>query len=129
MKKIISLVIMIIGLFVGSAVAVGVYQGITSDNTNTKENVEIKEEIKMELKEVEIQTGFYVVGKDIQQGTYDIVHIDGQGLVGINEEDWFQIGTDRDYGDTEIVKNVELKEGDKIEVTGGLLFKFVPVEK
>ena len=30
--------------------------------------------------------------------------------------------------DAEEVKNVELKEGDKIEVTSGLTFRFVPVE-
>ena len=60
---------------------------------------------------------------------YDIVHIEGQGLVGINDEEWYQIGTDKEYGDAEEVKNVELKEGDKIEVTSGLTFRFIPVEE
>ena len=79
--------------------------------------------------EVELSAGYYEVGKDVKAGTYDIVHIEGQGLVGVNDENWYQIGTNKDWGDTEKVENVELKEGDKIEVTSGLTFRFVPVEK
>ena len=78
--------------------------------------------------EVELVAGYFTVGKDVKEGMYDIVHIEGQGLVGINDEEWYQIGTDKEYGDAEEVKNVELKEGDKIEVTSGLTFRFIPVE-
>ena len=143
MKKIISILAIIIGiivgvtaLFFGSAIMVGVYQGLTSsDNVDIQEDVKIEENIKIEkeekikLEEIELQAGFYTVGEDIEHGKYDIVHVDGQGLVEINEGYCFQIGTDRDYGDTEVVKNVELKKGDKIRVTSGLLFKFTPVKK
>lgn len=139
MKKIISLIIIgmliVVGLFFGSAIMVGMYQGViinndTNNDTNTQKNIEIKKEKekKIELKEVELQAGFYTVGKDIQPGIYDIVHIDGQGLVEM-DDNCFQIGTDRDYGDSDVVKNVELKEGMKIRVTSGLWFKFVPVQK
>lgn len=133
MKKIISLVIIgmliVVGLFFGSAIITGVYQGIANnDDTNIQKNIEIKKEEEIELKEVELQAGFYTVGKDIQPGTYDIVHIDGQGLVEM-DDNCFQIGTDRDYGDSDVVKNVELKEGMKIRVTSGLWFKFVPVQQ
>ena len=79
--------------------------------------------------EVELSAGYYEVGKDVKPGTYNIVHIEGQGLVSVNEEKYYQIGTSKDWGDTEKVENVELKEGDKIEVTSGLTFRFVPVEK
>lgn len=79
--------------------------------------------------EVELGAGYFTVGKDVKEGMYDIVHIEGQGLVGINDEEWYQIGTDKEYGDAEEVKNVELKEGDKIEVTSGLTFRFIPVEE
>ena len=79
--------------------------------------------------EVELGAGYFTVGKDVKEGVYDIVHIEGQGLVGINDEEWYQIGTDKEYGDAEEVKNVELKEGDKIEVTSGLTFRFIPVEE
>lgn len=79
--------------------------------------------------EVELGAGYFTAGKDVKEGVYDIVHIEGQGLVGINDEEWYQIGTDKEYGDAEEVKNVELKEGDKIEVTSGLTFRFIPVEE
>jgi transcription termination factor Rho len=79
--------------------------------------------------EVELGAGYFTVGKDVKEGIYDIVHIEGQGLVGINDEEWYQIGTDKEYGDAEEVKNVKLKEGDKIEVTSGLTFRFIPVEE
>lgn len=79
--------------------------------------------------EVELGTGYFTVGKDVKEGVYDIVHIEGQGLVGINDEEWYQIGTDKEYGDAEEVKNVKLKEGDKIEVISGLTFRFIPVEE
>lgn len=139
MKKIMNLLIIgmavivaITGLFFWTAIVSGIFQDITNNNNNNvniQEDVKIEKEEKAELKEVELQAGFYTVGEDIEPGKYDIVHIDGQGLVDINDEYCFQIGTDRDYGDTEIVKNVELKEGDKIRVTSGLWFKFVPVQK
>lgn len=146
MKKMISLIIIgiliMVSVFFGSAIMVGIYQGVTINNntnndtnndinndTNTQKNIEIKKEKeeKMELKEVELGAGFYTVGKDIQPGTYNIVHIEGQGLVDMDEY-CFQIGTNRDYGDADVVKNVELKEGMKIRVTSGLWFKFVPVK-
>lgn len=79
--------------------------------------------------EVELGAGYFTVEKDVKEGVYDIVHIEGQGLVGINDEEWYQIGTDKEYGDAEEVKNVKLKEGDKIEVTSGLIFRFIPVEE
>lgn len=78
--------------------------------------------------EVELQAGNYIVGEDVKEGLYDIIHVEGQGLVGINNEIWYQIGTNKDWGDTEEVKNIELKEGDKIEVTSGLTFRFIPIE-
>ena len=79
--------------------------------------------------EVELVAGYFTVGKDVKEGIYDIVHIEGQGLVSINEDQCFQIGTDKEWGDAEEVKNVKLKEGDKIEVTSGLTFRFIPVEE
>ena len=79
--------------------------------------------------EVELGAGYFTAGKDVKEGVYDIVHIEGQGLVGINDEEWYQIGTDKEYGDAEEIKNVELKEGVKIEVTSGLTFRFIPVEE
>lgn len=77
--------------------------------------------------EVELSAGYYAVGKDVKPGTYNIVHIEGQGLVTVDDNCW-QIGTDKEYGDAEIVENVKLKNGEKIEVTSGLTFRFVPVE-
>ena len=77
--------------------------------------------------EVELSAGYYTVGEDVKPGIYNIVHVAGQGLVTVDDNCW-QIGTDKEYGDAEIVKNVELKEGDKIEVTSGLTFRFMPVE-
>lgn len=79
--------------------------------------------------EVELSAGYYTVGKDVKEGMYNIIHIEGQGLIIVNTENAWQIGTDESYGDTKEVKNVELKEGDKIEVTSGLTFRFIPVEK
>ena len=77
--------------------------------------------------EVELSAGYYTVDKDVKPGIYNIVHVAGQGLVTVDDNCW-QIGTNKEYGDAEEVKNVELKEGDKIEVTSGLTFRFVPVE-
>ena len=77
--------------------------------------------------EVELSAGYYTVGEDVKPGVYNIVHVVGQGLVMVDDNCW-QIGTDKEYGDAEEVKNVKLKEGDKIEVTSGLTFRFIPVE-
>lgn len=69
-------------------------------------------------------TGYYKVGEDIDSGTYDLVHVKGvYGFVRFGNNS-YAIGTHRSYA--EEVKNVNLVQGDEIEVDGTLTVSFMP---
>ena len=77
-------------------------------------------------KPTELSAGEYTVGKDIDQGTYDINLIEGSGVVsGENGFSMAQVFGNDNYSITSY-KNAELIQGAKIEVSGTLKIKLDP---
>ena len=74
-----------------------------------------------EPQEYEFSAGNYYVGEDIPAGRYDVIWISGRG-------NCFGGGMIETFGESEHAikeyRNVELKSGDKVEVSGTLMVKF-----
>ena len=88
-----------------------------------KKEQELKQQQALENSKT-FSTGYYVVGEDIEQGKYDLVHVKGvYGFVRFGGNS-YSIGTHKSYA-TE-VKNVKLYQGDEIEVDGTLTVSFIP---
>lgn len=75
-----------------------------------------------------LSAGTYVVGKDINPGTYNIERTEGYGVVsGSNGFSMSQVFGDDGYSVAEY-KNAELIQGSKLEVSGTLKIKLISVK-
>ncbi|WP_142384758.1 hypothetical protein [Bacillus sp. M6-12] len=86
----------------------------------------------LEAKTKTLAAGKYVVGRDIDAGLYDTKAISGQGnfvvtggLTGLKVNEMFGTGGGF-YNDS--FNNVELEDGDEIEINNDLKVKFLPKE-
>ncbi|MFE4029206.1 hypothetical protein ACFX4N_23915 [Priestia sp. YIM B13551] len=76
--------------------------------------------------------GKYIVGRDIDAGTYDVKATSGQGNFSVQNSydlkvnEMFGVGDSQYYNDQ--VKNVELEDGDEIELNNGLRVNFTPIQ-
>lgn len=76
--------------------------------------------------QITLSAGEYTVGQDIDQGKYDIVWVEGTGVVsGRNGFSMSQVFGNDAYSITNY-KNAELTKGSKIEVSGTLKIRLDP---
>lgn len=81
----------------------------------------IKEQRKISnlaKKRYKFSTGTYKCGKDIKKGTYDIIYVNGSGLVYIPYKLDENFGPNLSLSELKKAKNISLSPGDEISITG-----------
>jgi len=77
-----------------------------------------------------LSAGKYKVGRDIEQGLYDATAVSGQGNFVVSNDYDLKVNEMFGVGDSEFYNakfnNLELEDGDVIDINSGLQIKFTP---
>ena len=98
-----------------------------ADDVKETESEPEETEAPAEPKEYTFGSGNYYAGKDFEAGVYDITAIEGQSGNVISDNMFSGginaiMGTDKEFAEQEY-KNIELPDGTKLTISGGIKIK------